>query len=144
MSTCIGRHGEYSAHTVGEDFYCEFCGVFDEQAAVDDAYARGRAEQAAADRERIEAVADSLAQREAMYARRRADTYAEGARDAFDVAEQEVRAALDFCGCPPCPGRGNDGHGLTHCAECCFGSGVEADPDCPTHGRAVLDSEGGA
>ena len=40
------------------------------------------------------------------------------------------------CHCPPCPGRGNDGHGLTHCAECCFGSGVEADEDCPVHGRA--------
>lgn len=43
------------------------------------------------------------------------------------------------CACPPCPGRGNDGHGMTHCAECCFGSGVEADEDCPDHGRdAVL------
>lgn len=38
------------------------------------------------------------------------------------------------CECPPCPGRGNDGHGLTHCAECCFGTGVEADLDCPIHG----------
>jgi hypothetical protein len=56
MSTCISRHGEYSAHTVGDDFYCEFCGAFDEQAAVDEAYKRGRAEQAAADRARIEAV----------------------------------------------------------------------------------------
>lgn len=25
-----------------------------------------------------------------------------------------------------CPGRGNDGHGLNHCAECCFGTGVVA------------------
>lgn len=41
------------------------------------------------------------------------------------------------CACPPCPGRGNDGHGMTHCAECCFGTGVEADEDCPTHGRAA-------
>jgi hypothetical protein len=38
------------------------------------------------------------------------------------------------CQCPPCPGRGNDGHRMTHCAECCFGSGVEADIDCLTHG----------
>ena len=42
------------------------------------------------------------------------------------------------CECPPCPGRGNDGHGLTHCAECCYGSGVEADPGCPIHGEAAL------
>lgn len=40
------------------------------------------------------------------------------------------------CDCPPCPGRGNDGHKMTHCAECCFGSGVEADIDCPVHGAA--------
>lgn len=39
------------------------------------------------------------------------------------------------CQCPPCPGRGNDGHGMTHCAECCFGTGVEADPGCPVHGE---------
>ena len=26
----------------------------------------------------------------------------------------------------PCPGRGLDGHGMRHCAECCFGSGIEA------------------
>lgn len=53
-----------------------------------------------------------------------------------------VRAAVDeaarvrgaACECPPCPGRGNDGHRMTHCAECCFGTGVEADPACPTHG----------
>lgn len=38
------------------------------------------------------------------------------------------------CHCLPCPGRGNDGHGLTHCAECCFGTGVEADTECPIHG----------
>lgn len=41
------------------------------------------------------------------------------------------------CDCPPCPGRGIDGHGLTHCAECCFGSGVEADIDCPIHGERL-------
>lgn len=41
------------------------------------------------------------------------------------------------CGCPPCPGRGNDGHGMTHCAEYCFGTGVEADLDCPTHGMSA-------
>lgn len=44
------------------------------------------------------------------------------------------------CECPPCPGRGNDGHGLTHCAECCFGTGVEADMDCQTHGLAAYRS----
>lgn len=38
------------------------------------------------------------------------------------------------CRCEPCPGRGNDGHGMTHCAECCFGTGVVADIDCPIHG----------
>jgi hypothetical protein len=42
------------------------------------------------------------------------------------------------CECAPCPGRGNDGHGMTHCAECCFGSRVEADADCPTHGVASV------
>lgn len=39
------------------------------------------------------------------------------------------------CECLPCPGRGNDGHGLTHCAECCFGTGVLVDLDCPVHGE---------
>ena len=42
------------------------------------------------------------------------------------------------CKCPPCPGRGNDGHGMTHCAECCFGTHVEAEPDCPVHGVVVV------
>lgn len=42
--------------------------------------------------------------------------------------------AVTVCECPPCPGRGYDGHRMNHCAECCFGSGVEADIDCPTHG----------
>lgn len=37
------------------------------------------------------------------------------------------------CRCAPCPGRGNDGHGMTHCAECCFGTGVEAEAGCPEH-----------
>lgn len=44
----------------------------------------------------------------------------------------------DGCVCPPCPGRGNDGHGLSHCAECCMGTGVEADLDCPVHGWAAV------
>ena len=52
----------------------------------------------------------------------------------------DLRAALSpTCECPPCPGRGNDGHGLTHCAECCVGSGVEADPECPKHGASPTD-----
>ena len=42
--------------------------------------------------------------------------------------------AVSSCECPPCPGRGNDGHVLTHCAECCMGTGVEADLTCPIHG----------
>lgn len=49
---------------------------------------------------------------------------------ALDGATQDART----CHCPPCPGRGTDGHGMTHCAECCFGSGVEADEGCPVHG----------
>jgi hypothetical protein len=39
------------------------------------------------------------------------------------------------CICHPCPGRGNDGHTMTHCAECCFGTLVEVDLDCRVHGR---------
>lgn len=50
------------------------------------------------------------------------------------LAAALARAAGDTCACPPCPGRGNDGHGMTHCAECCFGTGVVADLDCPEHG----------
>lgn len=50
---------------------------------------------------------------------------------------------LFLCGCPPCPGRGNDGHRMTHCAECCFGTGVEADLDCPIHGEAAMTSRPG-
>jgi hypothetical protein len=38
------------------------------------------------------------------------------------------------CHCEPCPGRGFDGHGMNHCAECCFGTGVLGEPECPTHG----------
>jgi len=38
------------------------------------------------------------------------------------------------CICPPCPGRGIDGHGMAHCAECCWGTGVEVDITCPEHG----------
>ena len=47
------------------------------------------------------------------------------------------------CECPPCPGRGNDGHGLTHCAECCFGMGVVADCECPQHGATRVITPGG-
>ena len=54
------------------------------------------------------------------------------------LSTRAALAALTACACPPCPGRGNDGHGMEHCAECCFGSGVEADVDCPTHGTAAL------
>lgn len=62
---------------------------------------------------------------------------------AVEACLRDLSSALSGCPCPPCPGRGNDGHGMTHCAECCFGSGVVADEDCPKHGRAVL-TEGGA
>lgn len=48
--------------------------------------------------------------------------------------------AGDTCVCPPCPGRGTDGHGVNHCAECCWGTGVEADMDCPIHGCIVQDA----
>ena len=61
---------------------------------------------------------------------------------AVEACIRDLGAALRACACPPCPGRGHDGHGLSHCAECCFGSGVIADEDCPMHGRAALD--GGA
>lgn len=44
-----------------------------------------------------------------------------------------------ICDCPPCPGRGHDGHGTTHCAECCFGTLVEADLDCPVHGDGLVN-----
>lgn len=27
MSGCISRHGEYSSHVWGDDFYCERCGA---------------------------------------------------------------------------------------------------------------------
>ena len=39
------------------------------------------------------------------------------------------------CRCLPCPGRGTDGHGMEHCAECCWGTRVVAEPDCPEHGE---------
>lgn len=38
------------------------------------------------------------------------------------------------CICEPCSGRGIDGHGMEHCAECCFGTGFVVDIDCPLHG----------
>jgi hypothetical protein len=60
----------------------------------------------------------------------------------FSVAEAQADAILPLireaetgCHCDPCPGRGNDGHGMEHCAECCFGTGVVADIDCPIHGQ---------
>lgn len=50
------------------------------------------------------------------------------------IAEHPATPDSAAChGCPPCPGRGNDGHGMTHCAECCFGTGVEAIYGCPVH-----------
>lgn len=50
------------------------------------------------------------------------------------------------CSCSPCRGRGNDGHGLSHCAECCFGTGVEEyDPGCPRlDHRAMAARQSGA
>lgn len=55
---------------------------------------------------------------------------------AWQAANRKLDTLLadDGCECLPCPGRGNGGHGMTHCAECCFGTGVEADIDCPIHG----------
>jgi hypothetical protein len=43
--------------------------------------------------------------------------------------------------CEPCPGRGTDGHGMEHCAECCYGTGVIADPECPTHAGVPAQPE---
>ncbi len=60
--------------------------------------------------------------------------YAHEARE--QAAEQ--RATTPDCRCERCQGRGNDGHGLTHCAECCFGTGLIADIDCPIHGEAAI------
>lgn len=59
---------------------------------------------------------------------------AETAHPTAATMDGDFVASFVGCDCPPCPGRGNDGHGMTHCAECCFGSGVEADIDCPIHG----------
>lgn len=42
------------------------------------------------------------------------------------VAADPADTTREGCECPPCPGRGNDGHGLTHC---------------PTHGRAALRAD---
>jgi len=50
------------------------------------------------------------------------------------VDRWQTKIAAGCIGCPPCPGRGTDGHGMTHCAECCWGTGVEADLECPVHG----------
>ena len=51
-------------------------------------------------------------------------------------------SGAETCDCPPCPGRGNDGHGMTHCAECCFGSGVEVEPGCPVHNPHSPEPDG--
>lgn len=64
-----------------------------------------------------------------VFVRYDGDTHAKATRP------QDLRLAWSStCSCPPCPGCGNDGHGLTHCAECCFGTGVLGDPECPRHG----------
>ena len=34
MSACISSHGEYSYHECSVDFVCDYCGVFDEDAAI--------------------------------------------------------------------------------------------------------------
>jgi len=58
------------------------------------------------------------------------------ARQALALLRQAERVLPEACHCLPCPGRGYDGHGMNHCAECCFGTGVEADLACPVHGEA--------
>jgi hypothetical protein len=57
--------------------------------------------------------------------------------DLLDIAALRGAGLPEGCACPPCPGRGNDGHRMTHCAECCFGTRVEADEFCPIHGRGA-------
>src|SRR5690554_5800776 len=36
MSTCISMHGEYSDHTINDDFICTRCDVLDEDALIED------------------------------------------------------------------------------------------------------------
>ncbi len=45
-------------------------------------------------------------------------------RESAEAFSQSVIARLEAAlDAARCPGRGTDGHGMTHCAECCFGSG---------------------
>jgi hypothetical protein len=57
------------------------------------------------------------------------------------TAADDTTAGERECRCAPCPGRGNDGHGMTHCAECCYGTGVEAEYGCPVH-NPTADADG--
>ena len=58
MSTCISTHGEYSEHApLDDDFCCSWCGVFNEDAAVDSRVATERDALLA----KFEALADRLA-----------------------------------------------------------------------------------
>jgi hypothetical protein len=54
------------------------------------------------------------------------------------VVTDPVSLDLACTSCAPCPGRGVDGHGMSHCAECCYGTLVDADPACPVHGDPRL------
>lgn len=66
--------------------------------------------------------------------------YAEGWGQMFrDLVEHPAldNDVPEECDCPPCPGKGLDGNGMNHCAECCWGSRVIADIDCPIHGKAA-------
>lgn len=56
MSTCISSHGEYSEHApLDDDFCCSWCGVFNEDAAVDS--------RVAAERDALLAKFEALAER---------------------------------------------------------------------------------
>lgn len=70
MSTCISRHGEYSEHTLDDEFTCTLCGVLDEdalRAELRDLRARGAEhDQQVAERERERLALTALADSEAF------------------------------------------------------------------------------
>lgn len=70
----------------------------------------------------------------------RIDALDRGDSEWVDAIDAELERRDGGCPCPPCPGKGYEGNGVNHCAECCFGTLVDVDLTCPVHGPDAAPS----